>query len=117
LLSACATSGPSVVGSYRMTFVSSTARETSENSHLPLTLTNDGRFVITLDSSGHAIKGTWSEHNDDLTLKGTDGPAHVVITVRQSGQNLGSATHPGSFKPLGPYALTDVPLPWYGVRK
>jgi hypothetical protein len=108
-MAACGSSVPSAVGSYKVTFISGTHS-------LPLTVASDGHFVLSLDSAGHAIRGTWSEHGDNVTFMGADGGAHVIFSAPQSGRNLGSASHSGSFKGLGSYAIKGAPIRWYGVR-
>jgi hypothetical protein len=112
LLSACGTSGQSAAGSYWATFHSPSADST-----FPLTLSSDKAFALKL-GSGHAIRGTWSEHGDNLTLTGSDGAAHVVLNIQQFGKSLGnSGSHMGVFEALGQYSLKDLPkAPWYATR-
>jgi hypothetical protein len=121
-LSACATSGVSPAGTYTAVFDYSQPSPQAES--FPLRVSADGHFVLTFGS--HAVKGTWSEANSLVTLDGSVDPAKIILDVRQSGENLGTASHPGNFKPLGPYALHEgfgphpqrgVRIPWYAVRK
>jgi hypothetical protein len=112
-LSACGTSGTSAIGTYTAVF--NYSQHSTKPTSAALTLKADGHFVLI--AGGHALKGTWSESDGSVTFNGTDGPAKFVLHVHQSGNDLGSASRPGSLKGLGAYELKGRSIPWYAVRK
>jgi hypothetical protein len=73
-----------------------------------LVLTDKGHFSLTPKGP----KGTWSESHNHLTMSGTFGGTDFVLTIKQSGENLGSKAHPGTIVIGGQTFAT-----WYAVRK
>ena len=94
----------SPVGTYRAT------------EHLPVAIPLTQTLVLT--AKGHfsfapkGPKGTWLDSHGHITMNGTFGTTVYLITIRQSGGNLGSKSRPGEIVTGGqPFAT------WYAVRK
>jgi hypothetical protein len=113
-LSACGTSAPSAVGSYRATFV---GRSGLHKTTIPLVLAADGRFVIDLTPPGAAFAGApftgrWSQNGGQVTLNGREGITEVVLVATETGKNLGQ----GTLESLGRSKALRFTMPWYAVR-
>jgi hypothetical protein len=119
-LSACGSSVPSAVGSYRATFVyAPTSVDANDfvvgnaNSVFALVISADGHFVMT--SRGHqgtVFHGTWSQAKSAVTLSETRGTNKVEFVARQEGKNL----RQGHIEYLSRPAPVGYTLPWYAVR-
>jgi hypothetical protein len=115
-VSACTTTSvPSVVGSYKATFVDHpqpgpmSGFFVGSNSVFALLLDGNGRFVMA--SSDHArttVRGTWSESKDVLSLT---SPKNQLIALVQ-GANL----RRGRVAYVGRSAPTTYTLTWSAVR-
>ncbi len=116
LLSACGTSVPAAVGSYKVTFVVTKNPGSigfivgSPDSAFSLALNEDGHFVM--KPSGHAgatFKGTWSQSEDVVTLNSSKNR----FVARLNGKNLqkGLVAYLGRPPPTGASTLS-----WSAVR-
>jgi hypothetical protein len=119
-LSACSSSVPAAVGSYRATFVyAPTSVEAGDfvvgnaNSIFALVITADGHFVMT--SRGHhgtTFQGTWSQAKSKITLSEKRGTNKIEFVAIQEGKNL----RQGRIEYLSRPAPVGYTLPWYAVR-
>jgi hypothetical protein len=84
--------------------------------HIPVAIPLTQRLV--LSPKGHfsltprGPRGTWSESHHHITMNGTFGGMDYLITITQSGENLGSKRHPGTIVTDGQAFAT-----WYAVRR
>jgi hypothetical protein len=106
-LSACGTSAPAAVGSYRATFVGKHASPT-----FPLVLAADGRFVLQLGPDGTPFRGVWSQTGDRVTMTGKVGITKVVLQAIETGAKLNQ----GSYASFGRLKSQQFALPWTAVR-
>jgi hypothetical protein len=119
-LSACGSSVPSAVGSYRATFVyAPTSVEAKEfvvgnaNSIFALVITADGHFVMTSRAHhGATFQGTWSQAESTVTLSEKRGTNKIEFVALQEGRNL----RQGHIEYLSRPAPVGYTEPWYAVR-
>ena len=129
-LSGCGSSGPSVFGSYRATFVAQILGTPSGYTGkttvgYTIVLFSGGHFVMTIlvhhvptsGASDPQIKGTWIESRDHLKLKAEAGPVGIrphktFFTALVKARTLveGTVDAPGEKEPPG-FMLT-----WTAVR-
>jgi len=91
-LSACGTSTPSAVGSYKAMFdITGTTNHPTYPlfyyQAVPFALGADGHFVMDF-GPGYVMKGTWSQSEGRVTLSGKVGNERATLGAVQQGRNL-----------------------------
>jgi len=117
-VSACGTSVPAAVGTYKATFVTTpkpgvaSAFIANPDEEFSLVLNGDGHFVMKFLGPGVTFKGTWSQFKDQITLSEVNRLTKIKFVAVQKGRSLREG-HIEYLSRPGPVGYT---LTWSAVR-